>query len=243
MYPNMTEELLDPRTEDRAELSRQRKAAVEEYLSDIDDAHKDKMLGALKEARQDVVENAIQAAQGGATLAELGRALHEDARGDEQCEAIAPHRWSERFEELRMRTEKYKAEKDDNVKIFLANMGPIPQHKARADFTTGFLQVGAFQVMGNNGFKTVEEAAAAAKESGADAVVICSTDATYPEIVPALAPKLHEALPNATVYLAGAAPKDLLETYKEAGIDDYISVRANCYKILQFLQQKKGMIA
>ena len=74
-------------------------------------------------------------------------------------------------------------------------------------------------------------------------MVICSTDATYPEIVPDLAPKLHKALPAATVYLAGAAPKDLLETYNEAGIDDYISVRANCYKILQFLQQKKGMMA
>ena len=120
-------------------------------------------------------------------------------------------------------------------------MGPIPQHKARADFTTGFLQVGAFQVLGNNGFPTVDEAAQAAKESGADAVVICSTDATYPEIVPALAPKLHEALPNATVFLAGAAPADLKATYDAAGIDEYIHVKANCYKILQALQQKKGM--
>ena len=122
-------------------------------------------------------------------------------------------------------------------------MGPIPQHKARADFTTGFLQVGAFEVLGNDGFKTVEEAAEAAGKSGADAVVICSTDATYPEIVPALAPKLHEVLPNARVFLAGAAPKDLLETYNNAGIDEYISVKANCYETLERLQKKKGMIA
>ena len=73
--------------------------------------------------------------------------------------------------------------------------------------------------------------------------MICSTDATYPEIVPALAPKLHEVLPKARVFLAGAAPKDLLETYKEAGIDEYISVRANCYEILESLQKQKGMIA
>ena len=50
-------------------------------------------------------------------------------------------------------------------------------------------------------------------------------------------------LPNARVFLAGAAPKDLLETYKEAGIDEYISVRANCYEVLESLQKKKGMIA
>ena len=158
-----------------------------------------------------------------------------------EIKKIEAHRWSERFEALREKTEKFKAETGDNVKIFLANMGPIPQHKARADFTTGFLQVGAFQVLGNNGFATVDDAAQAAKESGADAVVICSTDATYPEIVPALAPKLHEALPNAIVYLAGTAPAELVEPYKQAGIDDYINVRANCYKVIQALQQKKGM--
>ena len=45
-------------------------------------------------------------------------------------------------------------------------MGPIPQHKARADFSTSFLQVGAFEVLLNDGFKTTDEAAAAAKEYG-----------------------------------------------------------------------------
>ena len=164
------------------------------------------------------------------------------AEAAESVKLIAPHRWSERYEALRIVTEEFKAKNDDNVKIFLANMGPIPQHKARADFTTGFLQVGGFEVMGNNGFPTVDEAAAAAKESGADAVVICSTDATYPEIVPALAPKLHEVLPKATVFLAGEAPADLKETYDNAGIDMYISVRANCYQILQALQKKTGLI-
>ena len=197
----------------------------------------------LSSAKEGLVKAAVESARAGATIEELAEALHGEVKGEEQVNAIAPHRWSERFEDLRKTTEDYKAEHGENVKIFLANMGPIPQHKARADFSTGFLQVGAFEVLGNNGFKTVEEAAEAAKASGADAVVICSTDATYPEIVPALAPKLHEVLPKATVFLAGAAPQDMLETYNQAGIDEYIHVRANCYQILQLLQKKKGMIA
>ena len=240
MYPNMTETLLETRAEDTAALKAQRTKDIDAYLSDIDAKHRDEALAALRGALS--VENATEAALAGATIAELMNAVNE-GKGAETVTAIAPHRWSERFEALRRRTEDYKAEKNDNVKIFLANMGPIPQHKARADFTTGFLQVGAFEVLTNDGFKTVEEAAEAARASGADAVVICSTDATYPEIVPALAPKLHEVLPNARVFLAGAAPKDLLETYKEAGIDEYISVRANCYEVLESLQKKKGMIA
>ena len=240
MYPNMTETLLDPRPEDTAALKEQRTKDIEAYLSDIDMVHRDEALAAFK--ADGTLDHGIEAALAGATIAEL-MAVVTEGKGAEQIAAIAPHRWSERFETLRRRTEDYKAEKNDNVKIFLANMGPIPQHKARADFTTGFLQVGAFEVLTNDGFKTVEEAADAARASGADAVVICSTDATYPEIVPALAPKLHEVLPNARVFLAGAAPKDLLETYKEAGIDEYISVRANCYEVLESLQKKKGMIA
>lgn len=240
MYPNMTETLLETRAEDTAALKAQRTADIDAYLSDIDVKHLGEALASLRQAHS--VDHAVEAALAGATIAELMTAVTE-GDGAETVTAIAPHRWSERFEALRQRTEEYKAEKNDNVKIFLANMGPIPQHKARADFTTGFLQVGAFEVLGNDGFKTVEEAADAARASGADAVVICSTDATYPEIVPALAPKLHEVLPKARVFLAGAAPKDLLETYKEAGIDEYISVRANCYEILESLQKQKGMIA
>lgn len=240
MYPNMTEVLLDPRPEDFEALKKERKASIEAYLSDIDTQFKEEALGEIKGAVRKLGAG-IKAASAGATIAEIRQAL-DDSTELEEITSIGKHRWSERYEALRMTTEEYKKKTGDNVKIFLANMGPIPQHKARADFTTGFLQVGAFEVLGNNGFKTADEAAQAAKESGADAVVICSTDATYPEIVPALAPKLHEVLPEATVFLAGAAPKDLEPVYNEAGIDQYISVKANCYQILQFLQKKKGMI-
>ncbi len=235
IYANMTEERIDARVENQAENLKSRTSTIEAYLANVD------AKSALENVKADDVDSVIAAAQAGATIAELKNILGT-AEVDE-IKSIDAHRWSERFEALREVTENFKAQHGDNVKIFLANMGPIPQHKARADFTTGFLQVGAFDVLTNNGFATVDDAAQAAKESGADAVVICSTDATYPEIIPALAPKLHEVLPNATVFLAGAAPKDLLETYNAAGIDEYIHVKANCYKILQALQKKKGMIA
>ena len=237
MYPNMTEERLDKRAENFDENKKVRTAEVEKFLATVD---ANAVKAALSKVDAGEIDTVIAAAAAGATLAEIREALGTGE--SETVKAIEAHRRSEKFEALREATEKFKAEHNgDNVKIFLANMGPIPQHKARADFTTGFLQVGAFQILGNNGFKTPEEAAAAAKESGADAVVICSTDATYPEIVPALAPKLHEVLPNATVYLAGTAPAELVETYKNAGIDDYINVRSNCYKTLIALQKKKGI--
>lgn len=52
----------------------------------------------------------------------------------EKVRPITEHRWTERFERLRFDTENYKKETGKNVEVFLANMGRIPQHKARADF-------------------------------------------------------------------------------------------------------------
>ena len=104
---------------------------------------------------------------------------------------------------MRQATADYVAKTGKNLQVFLANMGPIPQHKPRADFSTGFMEVAGFEVLKNNGFATVEEAAEAAAQSGAQAAVICSTDDTYPELVPPLAKLIKEKCPNMVVYLAG----------------------------------------
>ncbi len=173
-------------------------------------------------------------------MGEISAALTGSAQG-EKVEAIAPHRWTERYEELRMRTENFVAKTGANVKIFLANMGPIPQHKARADFVTSFMQVAAFEVVTNNGFPTVEEAVKAALESGADATIVCSTDATYPELAPAVTKGIKAVNPEMKVFLAGAPSAELKEICDAAGMDDYISVKSNCYETLLRMQKERGM--
>lgn len=244
MYANMTEELLDPKPENQDTLRQKRTAQIEAYLAGADPDAVVKAQAALEASTTEpgaligLIElGALQKL----TMRQIRKALDAGDISSETIEVIAPHRWTEQFEALRMRTEEYKQRTKDNVKVFLANMGPIPQHKPRADFSTGFFEVAAFEVIKNDGHETTADAAKAARESGADVVVICSTDATYPELVPPLAKELKETMPNVTVILAGAPPKDLEPTYREAGVDDFISVRANCYEILHTLQDKKGM--
>ena len=250
MYPNMTEEPLERREEDTPKLKKQREAAVAAYVADIDTNY---LAGKL--ANVETVAGAIEAFSNGATIGQVAAAGCK-AEPVEAITSIAPHHWTERYEALRFDTEKYIKDTGKNVEIFLANMGPIPQHKARADFSTSFLQVGEFNVHLNDGFqddedkpgsryaKCVEALKAGADENGTpyDVAVICSTDATYPEDVPALAPMLKAANPHMTLFLAGAAPKDKEAIYREAGVDDFISVKANCFEILKMLQKKKGMI-
>ena len=252
MYPLMGEVLLEARPEDTKAIKQELGDAAKAYRADLDLAFRSQALAELKAAGEgEVVDKAAAAAAAGATIGEINE-VAGNAEGSVAIEKIDAHRWTERFEALRFDTEAYKEKTGKNVEIFLANMGKIPQHKARADFSTSFLQVGEF----NNGFqddedkpgsrwdKCVEALKAGADDKGTpyDVAVICSTDATYPEDVPALAPRLKEVLGDGTLFLAGAAPKDLEETYRKAGVDDFISVKANCYEILRMLQKKKGMI-
>ena len=256
MYPNMTEEPLDPRPENTEEIKKILSANVDKYLADVDAKETDAKLAAVKAAGADALIDAeADAFTAGATIGQVAKAA-DKAAGDVTVEAIAEHHWTEKFEALRRDTEAYIAKTGKNVEVFLANMGPIPQHKARADFSTSFLQVGEFNVHLNNGFQDDEgkpnsrwEKAAAALKAGIDeagtpydCAVICSTDATYPEDVPGMAPLLKAANPTMKLFLAGAPAKDMKQTYLDAGVDDFISVSANCFDILKDLQKRKGMI-
>lgn len=244
MYPNMTEKPLEVPEINFAEIISERKTALTVNSKVRDNAYLEAVLAEISKRDASeigkLVTDAEKALLAGATLGELAAALTGASKG-EMVEAIAPHRWTERYEELRERTEKFVADTGENVKIFLANMGPIPQHKARADFVTSFMQVAAFDVMTNNGFPTVEEAVKAALESAADVAIVCSTDATYPELAPAVTKGIKAVKPEMKVFLAGAPNAELKELCDAAGMDDYISVKSNCYETLLRMQKERGM--
>ena len=61
-------------------------------------------------------------------------------------------------------------------------IGNLTFRKARAQFSTNFFAVAGFEVIDNNGFKTVEEGLQAARAKNADIVVLCSSDDEYAEL-------------------------------------------------------------
>ncbi len=132
------------------------------------------------------------------------------------------------FEALRLAAADLTATRGKAPTVFLAKMGPVKQHKPRADFSAGFVAVGGFALAGKTAYETAEAAAQAAVESGADAVVICSTDDTYPDLVPSLAKAVKSAQPNMQVVLAGL-PRDeaVQKAFSDAGVDEFIHVRAD----------------
>ena len=242
MYANLKEKPLEVPPVDAQALQQERAAALARYRATADTGQRQAALDALANAGDGMIDAAIQAASSGATLGEIARTLRA---GDETGPTIQPvciQRGAVPFERLREAAEAYAARTGSSAKIFLANMGPLSQHKARADFARGFLEVGGFEVINPDGFADAAAAAQAALDSGAPIVVICSTDPTYPELVPPLAQKLKATRPDITVLVAGY-PADQVEALKAAGVDNFVYLGANCHELLLNLQKKTGVVS
>lgn len=197
----------------------------------------EKLAGLLGSPAESLIESAADAALHGATLGEISKTLRASSSGTTSAPQLKPRRAAEQFERLRLATEARKAAAGSRPKVFLACFGPLKQHKARADFSRSFLEPGGFEVILGKGVPGPEDAVRLALDSGAEAVVICSTDETYPELVPPFAREIKRRKPSVVVLLAGA-PGEHEAAFREAGVDDFIHLRANCRDALASLQQR-----
>ncbi|GAK57506.1 methylmalonyl-CoA mutase [Candidatus Vecturithrix granuli] len=245
MYPNLDEKPLEARDIDAA-VQKARADEVARYRitqgGNAASLLAEKLPKLLQSSPGGVMPMLIEAVASGATLGELEKSSIPAGDSGISVKPVTIHRGAEMFETLRKAAEAYAARTGARPKIFMANMGPIPQHKARADFSIGFFEVGGFEMLKNDGFPTVDEAANAALASGAPAVIICSTDETYPEIVPVLTQKIKTAKPETIMILAGY-PQEHVEAFKQAGIDEFIHIRANLHDIVANLMNKLGILA
>lgn len=158
------------------------------------------------------------------------------ARGESvKVEPLKMHRLVEPFETLRKAVLSAKK----RPQVFLANLGPVGTYMPRLDFTRGFFQVGGFEVADQTWFKTPEEAAKAALESGSPIVVAVGLDDTYVEAVPVLA-KALKAGGVKTVLVAGLL-KEQADAFKAAGVDDFIHVRSDVHAVLSGLAKNMGV--
>ncbi len=245
MYANPTERRVYA-DESNHQIFPERAEYAAAYRTSRDEEIKQFALDALSqlpdEHPEELMNMVIQAVSAGATLGEIEEILSGDAVERPRIPPLKSFRGAEIFERLRDVVNDYTERTSARPRIFLANMGPVPQHKARADFSTGFFEVGGFEIVTNNGFLTADEAAEAAISSDAPVVVICSTDDTYPEIVPVLTRRIKRVKPDTIVILAGY-PKESIETFREAGIDEFIHLRANAHEILTTLMKRLNILA
>ncbi|MCX6968715.1 MAG: methylmalonyl-CoA mutase family protein [Verrucomicrobia bacterium] len=178
------------------------------------------------------VEEIAKAFQAGATIGGISKALCRKGAGVPEIPRVRVIRAAEGYERLRAST------KENPPQVWLAKFGPPKQSKARADFSSGFFAAGGFGISQKTaGAKSVEEALDQAVASKAGIVVVCSTDDSYPEIVPAFVPALKAKMPGVKVILAGY-PADQIEAHKASGVDDFIHIKVDCLAFLTNLQKE-----
>ena len=216
---------------DYAAIHRERAAQIAQYRTQDDDpaahvAALERLAEMVAAPPETMVESAIAAAAVGATLGELTRTLRLNDGARPIITPVSLSRAAQPFEALRIQALDYAKKHGRPPRVFLANLGPPRRHKARADFAQGFFEVGGFEIITNNGFPDAETAAAAALASGTQAVVICSTDETYPELVPPLVKAIRKKARDVVVILAGR-PAEQLDALKQAGVDEFIYMGAD----------------
>lgn len=140
------------------------------------------------------------------------------------------YRGAEAFEQLRLATEK----SGKRPKVFLLTYGNLAMRKARSGFATNFFGVAGYEIVDNAGFKSAEEGVKAAIEAQADVVVMCSSDDEYAEIAEKVCNGLKGKVKS--IVLAGY-PKEMVETYRSYGVDEFIHVKTNALECLSNFQK------
>ncbi|MDR1414566.1 MAG: acyl-CoA mutase large subunit family protein [Odoribacteraceae bacterium] len=152
---------------------------------------------------------------------------------DAVLETLKPYRGTQPFEAARLKTDLRK----HRPVVYMFPVGSLSMRKARAQFACNFFACAGFQVIDNNGFKTVEEGTRACEENKADIVVICSSDEEYAT----LAPEIHAALKGKAIVVVAGNP-ECRPQLEAAGISHFIHVKNNLLEELKKYQQELGIL-
>jgi methylmalonyl-CoA mutase len=236
-FPNIAEQRVDQPTPDRAALRAAASARI------IPSRAEDDTVAELVRVWNHNHDCAaiIEAASAGATIGQMARAIGFHQSPTEAIPPLEPRSFAEPFEELRDASDVWQATHGHRPRVFLANMGPVAHHTARASYSKNFFEAGGFDVIGNDGFADADSAAKAFATSGASIAVICSSDKLYTDFAPQVAPKLKEAGARSVV-LAGF-PGDNGPAWQAAGVDRFIFIKCDVLETLRELLQEEGVLS
>jgi methylmalonyl-CoA mutase len=147
----------------------------------------------------------------------------EPSRAEQPSGGLPRVRAAQEFEQLRDRADAA----DGRPTVYLATIGPIARHTARAAFAGNLFQAGGLATPSGNG-------SAGLAEAGTTVACICGTDKDYADSAAALAQELRQA--GATqVWLAG---KPALAV---DGVDGYVFAGCDALDVLRSAHRELGL--
>lgn len=150
---------------------------------------------------------------------------------NKSAKTLKLYRGAEEFERLRIKTDK----NSKRPVAFMLTIGNLNFRKARAQFGCNFFACAGFDVIDNNGFDTIDQGLAEAKNRKADIIVLCSSDEEY-EV---LAPEANKKIGDKVLVIAGNP--SFRPELEAQGIKNFISVRSNVLEELKNYQKLVGI--
>lgn len=167
-------------------------------------------------------------------LGVLSRPLPEPPTGNE----LTPTRLALPYERLRLAVERAVNDGKAAPTVLLALAGDRKMARARASFCAGYFGCGGYAVVEQE-LKDLEGLDEAIAQAGAQIVVVCSADEDYPALVPVA----RGAAPEGVAVIVAGYPKDLIETLRVAGADDFVYLGQNVVETLSAFHRRLGIEA
>lgn len=164
---------------------------------------------------------------------DIDRVFKAKPAGDDLLvDPITIFRGSQQYDKLRMAVDKA----PKRPVVFLLQIGNLVMRKARAQFSANFFGCAGYEIIDNRSFETIDDATKSVMESGADIVVICSSDDEYQQFAPELFNKLKE---KAIIVIAGNPA--CAEELKSKGLENFIHLKSNVIQTLSDFNMKLGI--
>ncbi|MGP4019822.1 methylmalonyl-CoA mutase family protein [Saccharopolyspora sp. 5N708] len=143
------------------------------------------------------------------------------------------HRYAEDFERLRDAADAHLAATGSRPAVFLATLGSLAEHNARASFARNLLAAGGIEAPDAGATESTEDVLAA--YPGAPVVCLCSSGAVYAERAVDTARALRDA--GAQRVLLAGKPSDPAP----AGVDGFIFAGCDALAVLTDVQARIGV--
>ncbi|MER5266806.1 methylmalonyl-CoA mutase family protein [Actinosynnema sp. NPDC002837] len=120
----------------------------------------------------------------------------------------------------------------ERPKVFLATLGPVAAHTARAAFAANLFQAGGIETPDAGPTGTVDDVVAKFRESGARIACLCGSESSYAELAAPVARALREA---------GAERILLAGKKSDAEIDEYVFTGCPALDVLEHTFESLGV--
>lgn len=187
-----------------------------------------------------LVAMTIAALRAGASVSDLASALFVSGplvhpRGEPQ---VTRWRDAESFEGLRDQSDRIMVARGRRPQAFLANLGSIPRHKARASFASNLLIAGGIEALPSDGYCDADAVVRGYAASGADGAIITGADEDYASLAVEVAQRLRDNGARFVGIVARPGAEDA--AWGSAGVGAWLYVGCDAVGLLQSLLDQVG---